>query len=68
MRLDRELDHLCTLGLIQGGLSSAETDQTDETGAPIGPPPASIEPTSLALHMYARCHGAHDPLAFHGLT
>lgn len=46
-RLDRELDHLRALGLLDfifGGLS------TDEQIA-------NVAPSSLALHMYARCNG-----------
>jgi hypothetical protein len=47
-RLDRELDNLRDLGLIHGGilLGSAEIDLT---------------PTSLALNLYARCHGHKGP-------
>jgi hypothetical protein len=62
-QLDRELDYLRTLGLIGGGLSTNETEDAAEP-----PPPAIVAPTTLALHMYARCRGARDPLAFYGLV
>ena len=45
-RLDRELDHLRALELIDGGFPYP-SESTD----------AEITPTSLALHMYARCQG-----------
>jgi hypothetical protein len=60
-QLDRELDYLRTLGLIDGGLSPDEVE--DEP-----PPPVRLVPTALALHMYARCRGERDPLAFYGLV
>ena len=46
-RIDRELDHLRILGLLElvgGGFNPHATD-------------AGLTPTTLALHMYARCHG-----------
>lgn len=55
-RLDREMDHLRSLELIQGGFPypSASTD-------------ADITPTALALHMYARCQGfIGSPVEFFG--
>jgi hypothetical protein len=58
-RIDRELDHLCTLGLItprHGGFSPHSTN-------------ANVTPTALALQMYVRCQGfTGDPLSFFGLT
>jgi len=61
-QLDRELDYMRTLGLLDGGLSA------DEAADATAPPPVDLAPTSLALHMYARCRGARDPLSFYGLT
>jgi hypothetical protein len=61
-RLDRELDHLRTLGLSSGGLEAGESaDEKDPL------PPVNLTPTPLALQLYARCQGARDPLAFYGL-
>lgn len=60
-QVDRELDHMRTLGLIDGGISPSEAE--DATTAP----PAEMIPTALALQMYARCRGARDLLAFYGL-
>jgi len=55
-RLDRELDHLRTIGLIDGGFSPLSTE-------------ADVTPSALALQMYARCNGwASDPLEFFGLS
>lgn len=54
-RLDRELDHLRTLGLIDEGFSPYSTD-------------ANTTPTPLALQMYVRCQGfIGDPLLFFGI-
>ncbi len=54
-RIDRELDHLRTLGLILGGFPEYSVD-------------AKVTPTTLALQMYARCQGfTGDPLEFFGL-
>ena len=44
-RIDRELDHLRQLGLIEGGI-----DLSDGR--------ADLTPTSLALHLYVRAHGS----------
>jgi len=53
-RLDRELDHLRTLGLFPFGFSAEDSTLV-----------ADITPGSLALHMYARCRGfAGSPLDF----
>jgi hypothetical protein len=58
-RLDRELDHLRTFGLfpdLGGGFSPHSTF-------------AGITPSSLALHMFARCNGYRgDPPSFYTLT
>ncbi len=55
LRLERELDHLRSLGLfalLRGG--SALTDS-----------PADVTPSSLALHLFARAHGfAGDPVEY----
>ena len=54
-RLDRELDHLRELGLIDGGLEP-------------GSPWIRIRPTPLALHLYVRCRGSRlSPVEFFGL-
>jgi hypothetical protein len=54
-RLDRELDHLRALELIVGGFDPDTLD-------------ADIQPTSLGLHLYARCNGhREDPSLFYGL-
>jgi hypothetical protein len=58
-RIDRELDHLRALGLLDprhGGFSPYSTD-------------AVVTPTALALQMYVRCQGfIGDPVSFFGLT
>jgi hypothetical protein len=53
-RLDRELDHLRALELINGGFSPQSTN-------------AYITPYPLALHLYARCQGALSPIEFFNL-
>lgn len=54
-RLDRELDHLRALELIDRGF-----DQDTQV--------ADITPTSLCLQLYMRCKGHRgDPVAFYGL-
>lgn len=56
-RLDRELDHLRSLGLCPHGFSPMDDDLI-----------ADITPSSLALHMYVRCQGfSASPLAYFGL-
>jgi hypothetical protein len=54
-RIDRELDHLRSLGLLEllsGGFTPGQSE-------------AGVTPTSLALHFYARAHGcAGDPLEY----
>jgi hypothetical protein len=57
-RLDRELDHLRTLGLIveTGGF---------QTHSPI--PVADVTPSALALQLFARCNGHRgEPKDFYG--
>ena len=57
-RLDRELDHLRSLGLCPYGFSPLDSDLM-----------ADITPSSLALHMYVRCQGVSgSPLAYFGLV
>ena len=57
-RIDRELDHLRTLGLIQVGFESGRS----------GDPVADIQPTALALHLYVRAKGSQEnPVDFFGL-
>jgi hypothetical protein len=54
-RIDRELDHLRSLGLIDGGFHVQFVQ-------------CYLSPTTLALQMYARCNGyADDPAKFYGL-
>jgi hypothetical protein len=48
-RLDRELDHLRILGLLDLGAGGFSTS---------GDLSAGLTPTALALHMYVRCQGA----------
>lgn len=53
-RLDREMDHLREVGLIDGGFQAA-SQSTD----------AHVVPTALALHMYVRCQGSRaSPIDF----
>lgn len=53
-RLDRELDHLHAVGLINGGFMPMLYETAD------------ITPTALALHMYVRCQGSREsPAAFY---
>jgi len=55
-RLDRELDHLRTLGLIKVGFDPFSTN-------------ADLTPSAFALQMYARCNGwSGNLLEFFGLT
>ncbi len=52
-RLDRELDHLRSLDLIQGGFRPDSNE-------------ADITPTPLALHFFARCRGGiSDAVAYY---
>jgi hypothetical protein len=62
-RLDREMDHLRTLGLIEGGFHGSALAE-----ASANPPPAQLQATSLGLQMFALCNGSRDLLAFYGLT
>ncbi len=55
-RLDREMDYLCTIGLINGGFNLDSTT-------------AYIHPTPLAFHLYVRCQGyIGSPTEYFGLT
>ena len=57
-RIDRELDHLASLGLLQGGIYSDSDALT-----------VDITPSALALNLYVRCQGFHgSPVEFFGLT
>lgn len=54
-RIDRELDHLRALGLIDGGFHVQYVQ-------------CYLSPTTLALQMYARCNGwSDDPAKFYGM-
>jgi hypothetical protein len=58
-RLDRELDHLSSLELLDHGGFPVSHDATL----------ALITPTSLALHMYVRCQGSsRSPVDFFSVT
>ena len=58
-RLDRELDHLRTLGLLSIGIFNN----------PQGPMIGDLAPTSLGLQMYVRCQGYTGPPGnYFGLT
>ena len=60
-RLDRELDHLRALDLIEGGLPLEDGAVGDEVTV-------AASPTPLALHLYVRCQGVTvSPVAFFGL-
>jgi hypothetical protein len=55
-RIDRELDHLRALGLIEGGFHMQFVQ-------------CFLAPSTLALQMYARCNGtSDDPAKFYGLA
>lgn len=57
-RLDLELDHLRSLGLTEINSGFDPDSQS-----------ASLEPTNVALQLYARCHGhSGNPIEFYGLT
>lgn len=66
-RIDRELDHLRAIGLLEDGsgflfdeMAGTTFEATPEAQVPLGP-------TALALQMHARVHGAANPLTFFGL-
>lgn len=60
-RLDREMDHLRALHLIEGGLPLEAIGQDQQIRV-------QLQPTPLALHMYVRCQGSREsPLKFFGL-
>jgi hypothetical protein len=61
-RIDRELDHLSTLGLIHSAFKYLTTDSPSQEAV------ADIAPTALALNMFVRCQGSRQPPAeFFGL-
>jgi hypothetical protein len=54
-RLDRELDHLRSLDIVNAGMNPYERE-------------ADITPSALGLHMYVRCQGSRkSPVEFFGL-
>ena len=58
-RIDREMDHLRALGLIQVGFYAGFAAQ----------PLADISPTPLALHLYVRSQGSLlNPVEYFGLS
>ena len=58
-RIDRELDHLCALGLIAAGFR----------GGLVSPPDADLRPTALGLHLFVRSQGStDDPIVYFGLA
>ncbi len=54
-RLDRELDHLRTLGILNQNSAGFNILSTD----------VNLTPSPLGLQMYARCNGHRDPVAFY---
>ncbi|MEW6663811.1 MAG: Abi-alpha family protein [Thermodesulfobacteriota bacterium] len=59
-RLDREMDHLRSLGLIEGGFPGSGADKQLA---------AAIVPLSLALQLYAKFQGIADPIEkFYGMA
>jgi hypothetical protein len=57
-RIDRELDHLRALGLMEVGFTVRATE-----------PLADIRPSPLALHLYVRAQGsAQSPIEYFGLA
>jgi len=59
-RIDRELDHLRSMELIEGGIP---LDPWLELDLPI-----AVKPTGLGLNLYVRCQGATgSPVAYFGL-
>lgn len=58
-RLDRELDHLRALELIDGGVP------VDEEGPEVT---IAFKPTGLGLNLYVRCQGATEsPVVYFGV-
>jgi hypothetical protein len=58
-RIDRELDHLRVLGLIEAGFLTGSGK----------PPVADVHPTPLALHLYVRAQGSlQSPIEYFGLS
>jgi hypothetical protein len=58
-RIDRELDHLRALGLIEFGFDTAGRHKE---------PLADIRPTALGLHLYVRAQGSlRSPIDYFGL-
>ncbi len=72
-RIDRELDHLNALDLIEGtfGLGPEEEDEdNDETlqEVEVAPNEAYLSPTGLGINLYVRCQGTlWPPAKFFGL-
>jgi len=59
-RIERELDHLRVLGLIEVGFRARGDDKQPE---------ADLQPTALALHLYVRAQGSlQNPIEYFGLS
>jgi len=54
-RIDRELDHLRTIGVLNEGSGGFRIASTE----------ADLSPSPLGLQMYARCNGYRDPVEFY---
>lgn len=55
-RLDRELDRLRSVGLIEGGLSPEDSD-------------VNLTPLALGMHFYVRCQGIRrSPIEYFGVS
>lgn len=71
-RLDRELDHLRVLGLIEGGLRKPTPVESFIETTVIRRSPsiiANLSPTYLGLQMYVRCQGSKlSPAEYFGLA
>jgi hypothetical protein len=54
-RMDRELDHLRTVGLLNEGSGGFRAMSTE----------ADLTPSAIGLQMFARCNGYRDPIEFY---
>jgi len=54
-RMDRELDHLRTIGLLNEGSAGFRVMSTE----------ADLTPSAIGLQMFARCNGYRDPVEFY---
>ena len=62
-RIDRELDHLNTLGLVDGSFGF------DQNNNEIDPSTAYLSAEGLGINLYVRCQGTHKtPVEFFNIT